>query len=73
MEQNLVVCWPKNNKSCFFHIKTLFALNQFERFDKSLFIYFGTFSSNKLDCVMFLSSVKWYVFENLVLLCKSFI
>ena len=36
---------------------SLFALNKFERFDKSLFTCFDNFSSDGLDCIMLVSSV----------------
>ena len=58
--------------SVFFTLRlSLFALNQFERFDNSLFTCFDNLSSNGLDYIM--SSTNWYVFANLMLLCRSFI
>ena len=51
----------------------LFALNQFVRLDKSLFTCFDNISSNGLDRIMLVSSAKWYVFQNLILLCRSLI
>ena len=53
--------------SVFFLLKvSLFALNRFERFDKSFFICFDILSV-EFDCMMLVSSSKWYNFEYLML------
>ena len=64
---------PKITNSVFFTLRlSLFAFNQFERFNKSLFTCFDNFSSNGLDCIMLVWSAKWCVFENLMLLWRLF-
>ena len=58
----------KITSSVFFTLRlSLFAFNQLEWFDKSLFICFDNLSSDGLDCIMLASSAKWHAFENLIL------
>ena len=48
--------FDKSLFTCF----SLFSLNQFERFDKPLFTCFDNLSSDRLDCIILVSSGKWY-------------
>ena len=49
----------------------LLALNQYDRFNRSLFICFAKTSKDIFDCIMFVSSAKWYVFKNYMQVFKS--
>ena len=51
----------------------LLALNQHDRFNRSLFIYFAKTSKDIFDCIMFGSSAKLYFFENCIQVLRSLI
>ena len=57
----------KNIKSIFCTFKpNLFSLNQYDRFDRSLLNCLAKTSKDLFDCIVLVSSAKWYVFESCI-------
>ena len=71
-ESSFRLFWQNIISSVFCTFKhNLFALSQYDRFYRSLFNCLAKTSKDLCDCIILVSSAKWYVFESCMQVFRS--